>query len=72
MNQDGKHSHMPISGQDMRPSGILRVTTTDTLLIKLLTPCLAAFNTAYPEIELEVLVSNQFLGTVSTCLITSA
>lgn len=51
-----------IGGQDMRPSGVLRVTTTDTLLLKLLTPCLAAFCAAYPEIELEVLMSNQFFN----------
>lgn len=51
-----------ISGQDLRPSGVLRVTTTDTLLFKLLSPCLAAFCTTYPEIELEVLVSNQFFN----------
>lgn len=50
-----------ISGQDMRPSGTIRVTTTDTLL-KLLTSCLAAFRAAYPEIELEVIVSNQFFN----------
>jgi len=51
-----------ISGQDLRPSGVLRVTTTDTLLYKLLSPCLAVFCTTYPEIELEVLVSNHFFN----------
>ncbi len=51
-----------ISGQDLRPSGVLRVTTTDDLLFKLLSPCLAVFCTTYPEIELEVLVSNQFFN----------
>jgi len=51
-----------ISGQDLRPSGVLRVTTTDSLLFKLLSPCLAIFCTTYPEIELEVLVSNQFFN----------
>ena len=50
-----------VSGQDMRPSGTIRVTTTDTLL-KLLTPCFAAFRTAYSEIELEIIVSNQFFN----------
>lgn len=48
-----------VSGQDMRPSGTVRVTTPDTLLLKLLTPCFAAFRAAYSEIELEVIVSNQ-------------
>lgn len=48
-----------INGQDMRPTGTLRVTTTDSLLFNLLTPCFAAFRTAHPEIELEVIVSSQ-------------
>ena len=46
-----------INGQDMRPSGTIRVTMTDVLLIELLAPCLAKFRLAYPEIELEVLIS---------------
>lgn len=45
-----------INGQDMRPSGVIRVTTND-ILLKLLTPGFAALRQAYPEIELEVMVS---------------
>lgn len=48
-----------ISGQDMRPSGTIRVTTSDALFIKLLSPCFAEFRAAYPEIELEVLISTE-------------
>ncbi len=48
-----------VAGQDLRPSGTVRVTTTDTLLIGLLSPVLAAFRGAYPEISLEVVVSNE-------------
>lgn len=48
-----------ISGQDMRPSGTIRVTTSDALFIKLLSPCFAKFRAAYPEIELEVLISTE-------------
>lgn len=47
-----------VAGRDLLPSGSLRVTTTDTLLIGLLTPILASFRTGYPEISLEVAVSN--------------
>jgi len=36
-------------------------TTTDSLLLVLLTPHFIAFQTAYPEIELETIVSNQIL-----------
>ncbi|MGK7934484.1 MAG: LysR family transcriptional regulator [Xenococcaceae cyanobacterium] len=51
-----------ISGQDMRPRGIIRVTMADALLVKLLSPCLAEFRLKYPEIELEVLVSKDVLN----------
>ncbi|MDJ0515898.1 MAG: LysR family transcriptional regulator [Trichodesmium sp. MO_231.B1] len=48
-----------ISGQDRRLKGSIRVTTTASLLRYLLTPCFAAFMREYPEIELEILESNQ-------------
>lgn len=47
-----------VAGRDLLPSGSLRVTTTDTLLNGLLTPILAAFRSRYPEIQLELVVSN--------------
>ncbi|MFC4352585.1 LysR family transcriptional regulator [Fodinicurvata halophila] len=47
-----------LAGQDLRPAGSLRVTTTDTLLAGLLSPILVAFRQAYPEIALEVALSN--------------
>lgn len=51
-----------ITGRDLRPSGELRVTTNDTLLVHLLTPVFASFRAAYPEIRLEIIVSNQTLN----------
>ncbi|MDI5986546.1 LysR family transcriptional regulator [Halomonas sp. M4R5S39] len=45
-------------GRDLRLSGVIRVTTTDTLLMGLLSPILADFRRAHPEIVLEVAVSN--------------
>ncbi|HSI41575.1 MAG TPA: LysR family transcriptional regulator [Xanthobacteraceae bacterium] len=51
-----------ITGQDLRPSGDLRVTTNDTLLMHLLTPLLVDFRRHYPEIRLEILVSNASLN----------
>lgn len=51
-----------ISGRDLRPSGTVRITMTDALLIKLLSPCLAEFRLKYPEIELEILVSKDVLN----------
>ena len=48
-----------VIGQDLRPAGTVRVTTTDTLLAGLLTPICADFHREYPGIELEVAVSHQ-------------
>lgn len=48
-----------IAGRDLRPSGTVRVTTTDTLLVGLLSPIFADFRKAYRDISLEVAVSNQ-------------
>jgi DNA-binding transcriptional LysR family regulator len=48
-----------LAGQDLRPSGTVRVTTTDTLLC-LLAPLFASFRAAHPDILLEVVVANEF------------
>jgi len=47
-----------VVGRDLQPSGTLRVTTTDTLLVGLLSPILAGFRHEHPEITLEIAVSN--------------
>ena len=47
-----------IVGRDLRPSGTLRITTTDALLFGWLSPILREFHVAYPEIRLELVVSN--------------
>ena len=47
-----------IAGRDLRPSGTLRITTTDTLLFGWLSGSLREFRIAYPEIQLELVVSN--------------
>ena len=51
-----------VTGHDLRPSGELRVTTNDTLLVYLLPEVLAAFRRAHPEIVLDMVVSNQALN----------
>jgi len=51
-----------ITGGDVRLSGTLRVTTTDTLAHGLLMPHLEAFRAAYPGIELELITSNVFFS----------
>ncbi len=47
-----------VTGQDLRLSGTVRVTTIDMLAFGLLPRHLAGFRDAYPGIELEVVVSN--------------
>ncbi|MGV6874945.1 LysR family transcriptional regulator [Pseudochelatococcus sp. B33] len=44
------------------PAGELRITTNDTLLMHLLTPLFAGFRESYPQIQLEILLSNQPLN----------
>ena len=51
-----------IVGRDLRPSGTVRVTTTDTLLVGLLSPILADFRNAYPDISLEIAISNELFS----------
>ena len=46
-----------LSGQDLRPSGIVRITTTDTIG-GLVTRHLSALRAAHPEIGLEIAISN--------------
>lgn len=48
-----------LAGEDVRPWGVIRVTTTDTLL-DFLAPAFAAFRVVHPEITLEVVAANMF------------
>ncbi len=51
-----------VAGHDLRPSGELRITTNDTMLVHLLTGILAGFRRKYPEIILDVVASNSALN----------
>lgn len=51
-----------LAGQDIKPTGEVRVTTNDTLLVDLLTPVFAGFLAQCPEIRLDLLLSNQALN----------
>ena len=51
-----------VTGQDLRPTGELRITTNDILLLHILTDVLVAFRQAYPEIVLDIVVSNTMLN----------
>jgi DNA-binding transcriptional LysR family regulator len=51
-----------LAGRELTPAGELRVTTSDTLLIHLLTPLFAAFCRQCPDIRLDLVVGNQALN----------
>lgn len=48
-----------VVGRDQRLGGVIRVTTTDTLLHGLLSAVFADFQRQYPDVVLEIVVSNQ-------------
>jgi DNA-binding transcriptional LysR family regulator len=47
-----------LAGQDLRLSGVLRITTTDTLMGSILPEILAEFRDSHPGIAIEVAISN--------------
>jgi DNA-binding transcriptional LysR family regulator len=49
-------------GQGATPSGEVRVTTTHSLTTHLLMPILSDFRAAYPDIRLDLMISNQSLN----------
>lgn len=51
-----------ITGQDLRLSGTVRLTAVDMLAFWLLPDHLRAFRTAYPGIEVEIVVGNEALN----------
>lgn len=51
-----------IAGQDVRPSGELRVTTTDTIFSHLVSPMFCAFARKYPDIRLDFVIENRTLN----------
>lgn len=51
-----------LAGRDARPTGSVRMTTTDTLLNGPLGPILARFRRACPGIRLEIVTGNPFLS----------
>jgi len=62
MGEDIVAFERQVTGHDLRPSGELRVTTNDTVLVHMMTQVFANFRNAYPEIVLDVVVSNAALN----------
>lgn len=51
-----------IAGMDSRPTGELRVTTTDTIFSHLLAPIFVGFREQYPGITLDVIIESRALN----------
>ena len=62
MDEDVNSFTRKLAGNSMIPSGELRVTTNDTLLVHLLMPIFASFRRTYPTINLDIVLSNQVLN----------
>src|SRR3546814_6777099 len=61
MEQEAIAADRLVSGRDHRLSGTLRVTASETLAYRLLTPHLAAFRERHPGIRVELIVDNRLL-----------
>jgi DNA-binding transcriptional LysR family regulator len=62
MENDVAAFALKLAGSQPAPHGELRVTTNDSLLVHLLTPLFAKFQTHYPDIRLDVVLGNQVLN----------
>ena len=62
MDDDVESFMRKLAGQSLIPTGELRVTTNDTLLVYLLMPVFAAFRRAFPTINLDIVLTNQPLN----------
>ena len=62
MDDDVETFMRKLAGQSLIPTGELRVTTNDTLLVYLLMPVFAAFRRIYPTITLDIVLTNQPLN----------
>jgi DNA-binding transcriptional LysR family regulator len=61
MDEDVVALERRLAGEDLRPTGTVRVTTTDTL-ISTVVPMLSKFRVVYPEINIELVTGNQMLN----------
>ena len=62
MDRDVTSFSRKLAGQTLTPSGEVRVTTNDTLLVHLLMPVIATFRKSYADIRVDVVLSNQALN----------
>ena len=56
-----ERSLLKVAGRDLRPSGVVRITTTDSFATTLLNPVLALCRVQYPQIALHIGIDNNML-----------
>ena len=56
-----ERSLLKVAGRDLRPSGVVRITTTDSVAMVLLNPIFALCRERYPQISLQILIDNHVL-----------
>jgi DNA-binding transcriptional LysR family regulator len=62
MDEDIADFTRKLAGKALSPAGELRVTTSDTLLVHLLTPLFARFQAQCPDVRLDIVLGNQPLN----------
>jgi DNA-binding transcriptional LysR family regulator len=62
VNDQIEAAQRQLSGRDLALSGVIRVTSTDTLVTGLLMPVLAEFRALHSAIQVQVVVNNSFLN----------
>lgn len=58
MDDTATQALLHVAGQDLRPSGAVRISTTDSLALAMVLPIMALCRTLYPQITLTVSVDN--------------
>jgi DNA-binding transcriptional LysR family regulator len=58
MRETAQAALLKVAGRDLRPSGVVRITTTDSIAKTLLNPILALCRVQYPQIRLHVVIDN--------------
>ncbi len=61
ISQTAAKSLLKVVGQDLRPSGTVRITTTESLAQTVLNPALKRCRAQFPQISLQVLIDDQLL-----------
>ena len=61
IEQTAERSLLKVAGRDLRPSGVVRITTTDSFATTLLNPVLALCRVRYPQIALHIGIDNKML-----------